>query len=120
QFRSLIATKGPAVRSTRAQADRTLYKTSMRKILDNQPHLYLFQQAADDLILQGDKVTGVITQTGIRFHGETLILTAGTFLSGLIHIGMQNYTGGRMGDTASIPLSHIFAELNHGKCRLIT
>lgn len=120
QFRVLNASKGPAVRSTRAQADRTLYKTAMRKILENQENLYLFQQAADDLILQGDKVCGVVTQTGIRFHGETVILTAGTFLSGLIHIGMQNYSGGRMGDTASIPLSHKLAELNLGKGRLKT
>lgn len=120
QFRTLNASKGPAVRSTRAQADRTLYKTAMRKILENQPNLYLFQQAADDLIIEGDKVCGVITQTGIRFRGTTVVLTAGTFLSGLIHIGMQNYSGGRMGDTASIPLSHKLAELNLGKGRLKT
>lgn len=120
QFRILNASKGPAVRSTRAQADRTLYKAAMRKILENQPNLYIFQQAADDLILKGDKVCGVITQTGIRFHSETVVLTAGTFLSGLIHIGMSNYSGGRMGDTASITLSHKLAELNLRKGRLKT
>ncbi len=120
QFRTLNASKGPAVRSTRAQADRTLYKTAIRRILENQPNLYLFQQAANDLIIKGDTVCGVVTQTGVRFHGETVILTAGTFLSGLIHIGLENYSGGRMGDTASTTLAHKLAELNLAKGRLKT
>jgi tRNA uridine 5-carboxymethylaminomethyl modification enzyme len=104
QFRTLNASKGPAVRATRAQADRVLYRGAIRKRLENQPNLWLFQQAVDDLIvddLQGTLlVTGVITQVGIRFNAETVVLTAGTFLAGKIHVGMQNYAGGRAGDAS--------------------
>lgn len=120
QFRILNASKGPAVRSTRAQADRTLYRTAIRQMLERQENLYIFQQAADDLIFKGDRVTGVITQTGVRFHAESVILTVGTFLSGLIHIGLENYGGGRMGDPASITLAHKLEELSLRKGRLKT
>lgn len=120
QFRMLNASKGPAVRSTRAQADRTLYKTAIRSILENQPNLYIFQQAAIDIILKGERAIGVITQTGVYFYGESVILTAGTFLSGLIHVGMDNYQGGRMGDPASITLAQKLADLNLRKGRLKT
>lgn len=111
QFRILNASKGPAVRSTRAQADRILYKAAIRRVLENQPNLYIFQQAASDLILQGDTVKGAITQTGIRFYSDTVILTAGTFLSGLIHVGMSHYEGGRMGDPPSNQLSAKLREM---------
>ncbi len=120
QFRILNASKGPAVRSTRAQADRTLYRVAIRKILENQPNLYIFQQAADDLIFKGDTVVGVVTQTGVRFHAQSVILTAGTFLSGLIHVGLENYSGGRMGNQASITLAHKLEELALRKGRLKT
>jgi tRNA uridine 5-carboxymethylaminomethyl modification enzyme len=111
QFRVLNSRKGPAVRATRAQADRILYKAAIRSILENQPNLHLFQQAADDLIVHGDKVRGVITATGIRFHSETVVLTAGTFLGGLIHVGLQNHPGGRAGDPPSIALARRLREL---------
>lgn len=105
QFRTLNSSKGPAVRATRAQADRILYKAAIRRMLENQPNLTLFQQAVDDITLHGDKVTGVLTQVGIRFEADTVVLTAGTFLNGLVHVGMSNYTAGRAGDPASITLS---------------
>lgn len=105
QFRVLNSRKGPAVRATRAQADRQLYRTVAREILENQPNLQIFQQMADDLILEGDQVRGVVTQMGLRFMAPTVVLTAGTFLGGLIHIGLQNHTGGRAGDPASSTLS---------------
>lgn len=111
QFRVLNSRKGPAVRATRAQADRVLYKAAIRTILENQPNLHIFQQAADDLIVDGDKVRGVITATGIRFHAATVVLTAGTFLGGLIHVGLQNHPGGRAGDPPSIALSRRLREL---------
>lgn len=98
QFRTLNASKGPAVRATRAQADRVLYKAAIREILENQPNLSLFQQAVDDLILDGETVRGVVTQMGLSFHAPRVILTAGTFLGGKIHIGMSHYAGGRAGD----------------------
>ena len=98
QFRTLNASKGPAVRATRAQADRLLYKAAIRRRLENQPNLTLFQQAVDDLIVEGDRVTGVVTQIGLRFHADAVVLTTGTFLSGLIHVGMKNYEAGRAGD----------------------
>lgn len=105
QFRILNASKGPAVRATRAQADRILYKAAIRYRLENQPNLWLFQQGADDLIVEGDVVKGVVTQAGIRIEATTVVLTAGTFLNGLIHIGMQNYSGGRAGDPPAIALA---------------
>lgn len=101
QFRILNSRKGPAVRATRAQADRALYRAAIRDIVEHQENLSVFQQGADDLIMKGDRVTGVVTQTGIRFHAETVVLTAGTFLAGKIHVGMDNYAGGRAGDPPS-------------------
>src|SRR5688572_9870471 len=97
QFRILNNRKGPAVRATRAQADRILYKAAIRHILENQPNLTIFQQAADDLIVEGETVTGVVTQMGVQFKARAVVLTAGTFLGGKIHIGLQNHSGGRAG-----------------------
>ncbi len=111
QFRILNARKGPAVRATRAQADRVLYKAAIRSILENQSNLQIFQQAADDLIVEGDEVKGVVTQTGIRFHARSVVLTAGTFLGGVIHIGLDNHAGGRAGDPPSIRLAQRLREL---------
>lgn len=111
QFRILNSSKGPAVRATRAQADRLLYKQVVRNWLENYPNLTLFQQACDDLILEGERVCGVITQAGIRILGKTVVLTTGTFLNGLIHIGMEHYRGGRSGDPASIALAERLREL---------
>jgi tRNA uridine 5-carboxymethylaminomethyl modification enzyme len=105
QFRILNASKGPAVRATRAQADRIRYKAAIRAYLENQPNLYLFQQTVDDLVVENDRVAGVITQAGLRFSAKAVVLTVGTFLGGLIHIGMQHHQGGRAGDPASISLS---------------
>ncbi len=105
QFRILNSSKGPAVRATRAQADRILYKAYVRDILENQPNLTLFQQAVDDLLIENDRVTGVMTQSGIVFKAKAVVLTSGTFLGGRIHIGLQNYTGGRAGDPAAVRLS---------------
>ena len=105
QFRVLNARKGPAVRATRAQADRALYKAAIRNILENQPNLDIFQQAADDLIVENDRVTGVVTNAGLRFLGKTVVITAGTFLGGRIHIGLDNHSGGRAGDPPSIALA---------------
>ena len=110
QFRVLNARKGPAVRATRAQADRILYKAAIREILENQPNLDLFQQAVDDLIIENDEVRGAVTQAGIRFHATSVVLTAGTFLGGLIHIGMENYSGGRAGDPPAIRLAQRLRE----------
>ncbi len=111
QFRVLNARKGPAVRATRAQADRILYKAAIRETLENQPNLWIFQQAADDVIVENDEIRGVVTQMGLKFHANQVVLTAGTFLGGLIHIGMQNYSGGRAGDPPSIALSKRLREL---------
>jgi len=111
QFRVLNARKGPAVRATRAQADRILYKAAVRSILENQPNLHIFQQAADDLIVEGEQVKGVVTQTGIRFHARSVVLTAGTFLGGVIHIGLDHHAGGRAGDPPSIRLAQRLREL---------
>ena len=111
QFRILNSRKGPAVRATRAQADRVLYKAAVRQILENQANLWIFQQAADDLIVENAQVKGVITQMGLRFHADSVVLTTGTFLGGLIHIGLQNYSGGRAGDPPSIALAHRLREL---------
>ncbi|MEM5530458.1 tRNA uridine-5-carboxymethylaminomethyl(34) synthesis enzyme MnmG [Gammaproteobacteria bacterium AS21] len=111
QFRVLNSRKGPAVRATRAQADRILYKAAIREILENQPNLQIFQQAADDLIIVNDSIEGVITQTGIKFKAKSVVLTAGTFLAGLIHIGLANYSGGRAGDPASTTLANRLHDL---------
>ena len=111
QFRVLNARKGPAVRATRAQADRILYKAAIRATLENQENLWIFQQAADDLIVENDQVRGVVTQMGLKFMANQVVLTAGTFLGGLIHIGLQNYSGGRAGDPPSIALSRRLREL---------
>ncbi|KFJ91833.1 tRNA uridine 5-carboxymethylaminomethyl modification protein [Pseudomonas sp. 1-7] len=111
QFRILNSRKGPAVRATRAQADRVLYKAAVRQILENQANLWIFQQAADDLIVENAQVKGVVTQMGLRFHADSVVLTTGTFLGGLIHIGLQNYSGGRAGDPPSIALAHRLREL---------
>lgn len=110
-FRILNASKGPAVRATRAQADRVLYKQAIRRRLENQPNLVLFQQAADDLIVEQDRVTGVVTQMGLKLHARAVILTAGTFLAGKIHIGLNNYEGGRAGDPPAKSLAHRLREL---------
>ena len=111
QFRILNARKGPAVRATRAQADRVLYKAAVREILENQENLDIFQQAVDDLIIEGETVRGAVTQSGIRFRGRSVVLTAGTFLGGLIHIGMQNYAGGRAGDPPAMRLAERLREM---------
>jgi tRNA uridine 5-carboxymethylaminomethyl modification enzyme len=111
QFRILNSSKGPAVRATRAQADRVLYKQAIRSRLENQPNLTLFAQACDDLIVDGDRVVGAVTQLGVRFSARAVVLTAGTFLNGLIHVGLQNYTGGRMGDPPSVSLAARLREL---------
>jgi tRNA uridine 5-carboxymethylaminomethyl modification enzyme len=111
QFRILNSSKGPAVRATRAQADRVLYKAAIRGMLESQPDLDIFQQAADDLIVEGETVKGVVTQTGIRFDAKTVVLTTGTFLGGTIHIGMENHRGGRAGDPPSIALANRLREL---------
>ena len=120
QFRVLNSRKGPAVRGTRAQADRVLYKAAIRQLLENQPNLTLFQQAADDLIVEHDQVTGVVTQTGIRFNAKTVVLTTGTFLGGVIHIGMQNHAGGRAGDAPANALARRLRELPFNVGRLKT
>ena len=111
QFRTLNSSKGPAVRATRAQADRLLYKKAIRSRLETQENLTLFQQAVDDLIVQGNRVTGVVTQLGIHISGRTVVLTTGTFLSGLIHVGLSNYPAGRAGDPASVSLAKKLQEL---------
>ena len=105
QFRTLNSSKGPAVRATRAQADRTLYKNAIRNIVENQENLTLFQQSVDDLIVENDRVCGVVTQMGLKFKAKTVVLTVGTFLGGTIHIGLENYRGGRAGDPPSIALA---------------
>ena len=120
QFRILNSSKGPAVRATRAQADRVLYKAAIRRMLENQPNLSLFQQAVDDLLVEGDRVVGAITQIGIIFKATTVVLTAGTFLDGKIHVGMNNYGAGRAGDPAAARLSARLKELKLAQGRLKT
>lgn len=120
QFRVLNGSKGPAVRATRAQADRILYKAYVRKALENQPNLQLFQQAVDDLIIENNRVTGVITQAGLKFTAKAVILTAGTFLSGKIHIGLNQYQGGRAGDPPSVALANCLRDLPFRVGRLKT
>jgi tRNA uridine 5-carboxymethylaminomethyl modification enzyme len=111
QFRTLNASKGPAVRATRAQADRQLYKAAIRHALENQPNLTIFQQAVDDLIVEGGHVRGAVTQMGLRFHARAVVLTVGTFLAGKIHVGLQNHEGGRAGDPPSNALARRLREL---------
>ncbi|HVL55842.1 MAG TPA: tRNA uridine-5-carboxymethylaminomethyl(34) synthesis enzyme MnmG [Burkholderiaceae bacterium] len=120
QFRILNSSKGPAVRATRAQADRVLYRRAIRSRLENQPGLWLFQQAVDDLIVEGDRVCGAVTQLGIRFRSSAVVVTAGTFLNGLIHVGLQNYSGGRAGDPPAVSLAHRLRELALPQGRLKT
>ena len=120
QFRTLNASKGPAVRATRAQADRLLYKAAIRQRLENQPNLTLFQQAVDDLVLEGDRVAGVKTQLGIVFEARAVVLTTGTFLAGLIHVGLENYQAGRMGDPPAVSLAARLRELSLPVGRLKT
>ncbi len=110
-FKILNGSKGPAVRATRAQADRSLYKRVIRSVLENQPNLRIFQQAVDDLIIENDRVTGVVTQMGLRFSAKAVILTAGTFLAGKIHIGLNHYSGGRAGDPPALTLAERLREL---------
>ena len=119
-FRILNASKGPAVRATRAQADRMLYRQAIRKRIENQPDLWLFQQAVDDLLLEGDKVVGVKTQLGLAFGARAVVLTAGTFLAGLVHVGQSNYAAGRAGDPPAISLAHRLRELKLPVGRLKT
>ncbi|HDR1054956.1 tRNA uridine-5-carboxymethylaminomethyl(34) synthesis enzyme MnmG [Pasteurella multocida] len=120
QFRTLNSSKGPAVRATRAQADRVLYRQAVRIALENQENLDIFQQEVTDIILDQDRVCGVVTKMGLKFHAKAVILTAGTFLSGKIHIGLENYTGGRAGDPASVMLADRLRELNLRVDRLKT
>ncbi len=120
QFRILNSSKGPAVRATRAQADRILYKAAIRRRLENQPNLTLFQQAVDDLMVEGDRVVGAVTQVGIRFRSRTVVLTAGTFLDGKIHVGLENYAAGRAGDPPAVSLSARLKELKLPQGRLKT
>ncbi len=120
QFRILNSSKGPAVRATRAQADRVLYRKAIRTRLENQPNLMLFQQAVDDLMVEGDRVVGAMTQVGIAFRARAVVLTAGTFLDGKIHVGLDNYTGGRAGDPAAVSLSARLKELKLPQGRLKT
>jgi tRNA uridine 5-carboxymethylaminomethyl modification enzyme len=120
QFRTLNASKGPAVRATRAQADRMLYRHAIRRRLENQPNLWLFQQPVDDILIEGERAAGVLTQSGVRIRSRTVVLTTGTFLAGLIHIGLNNYAAGRAGDPASITLAARLRELKLPVGRLKT
>ncbi|MDR1888699.1 MAG: tRNA uridine-5-carboxymethylaminomethyl(34) synthesis enzyme MnmG [Zoogloeaceae bacterium] len=120
QFRILNHSKGPAVRATRAQVDRALYRQAIRRRLENQPNLTLFAAACDDLMVEGDRVTGVVTQLGVRFQAASVVLTAGTFLNGLIHVGLEHYGGGRMGDPASSALAARLKALQLPQGRLKT
>lgn len=120
QFRILNSSKGPAVRATRAQGDRILYKAAIRRRLENQPNLTLFQAAVDDLLVKGDEVQGIVTQMGLEFSTKKVVLTAGTFLDGKIHVGLNNYAGGRAGDPASVSLSARLKELKLPQGRLKT
>jgi tRNA uridine 5-carboxymethylaminomethyl modification enzyme len=120
QFRILNSSKGPAVRATRAQADRVLYKAAIRRRLENQPNLWLFQQAVDDILLEGDRAVGVVTQIGLRFKSQAVVLTAGTFLGGLVHVGMKSYSAGRAGDPPAISLAARLREIGLPAGRLKT
>ena len=120
QFRILNGSKGPAVRATRAQADRVLYRAAIRHRIENQPNLWLFQQAVDDLLLEGDRVVGAVTQVGVQFRGRAVVLTAGTFLDGRIHVGLQNYSAGRAGDPPALSLAARLKEMKLPQGRLKT
>jgi tRNA uridine 5-carboxymethylaminomethyl modification enzyme len=120
QFRILNSSKGPAVRATRAQADRVLYKAAIRHRLENQPNLWLFQQSVEDLMVEGDRVVGAVTQIGVQFRAKTVVLTAGTFLDGKIHVGLNNYAAGRAGDPPAVSLSARLKELKLPQGRLKT
>src|SRR6266850_4089520 len=120
QFRTLNSSKGPAVRATRAQADRVLYKQAVRRRIENQPNLVIFQQAVDDLLLEAQQLVGVVTQLGLRFRAQAVVLTTGTFLAGLIHVGLRNYQAGRAGDPASITLATKLREMSLPVGRLKT
>ncbi len=120
QFRTLNSSKGAAVRATRAQADRQLYRAAIRETLESQQNLTIFQQSCDDLIVENDRVTGVVTKMGLKFHGKTVVLTVGTFLGGTIHIGLENFSGGRAGDPPSIALAKRLRELPFRVDRLKT
>jgi tRNA uridine 5-carboxymethylaminomethyl modification enzyme len=120
QFRILNSRKGPAVRATRAQADRVLYRGAIRSRLERQPRLRIFQQAVDDLLIEGERVTGVVTQIGLQFHARAVVLTTGTFLAGLIHVGLKHHPGGRAGDSAALTLARRLRELKLPVGRLKT
>ncbi len=120
QFRILNASKGPAVQATRAQADRVLYRKAVRSYLERQPNLHLFQQPVDDLLIEGDRITGVVTQSGVRFSARCVVLTTGTFLNGLIHVGLEQHTAGRAGDPATLSLARRLVELGLPRGRLKT
>lgn len=120
QFRILNSSKGPAVRATRAQADRVLYRKAMRGRLENQPNLWLFQQAVDDVVLEGDRIVGVVTQMNLRFDAKAVVLTAGTFLAGLVHVGLANHQAGRAGDPPALALAHRLREIGLPAGRLKT
>ncbi len=120
QFRTLNSSKGPAVRATRAQADRVLYKHAIRQRLEQQSNLSLFQQAVDDIEVVGDRVSAVVTQLGLRFRGRAVVLTAGTFLAGRVHVGLENYQAGRAGDPASMTLAARLREMRLPVGRLKT
>src|SRR5713101_8360083 len=120
QFRTLNSSKGPAVRATRAQADRVLYKQAVRRRIENQPNLVVFQQGVDDLLLEGQRLVGGVTQLGLRFRAQAVVLTTGTFLAGLIHVGLRNYQAGRAGDPASVTLAAKLREMNLPAGRLKT
>ena len=120
QFRVLNSRKGPAVRATRAQADRVLYRAAVREVLENQPNLHIFQQPVSDLLIEGEQVTGVMTESGLRFLSQQVVVTAGTFLAGKIHIGLESQSGGRAGDPPSIKLAERLREMGLGQARLKT
>src|SRR5688572_18966497 len=120
QFCTLNASKGPAVQATRAQADRVLYRQAIRRRLENEPNLNLFQQAVDDIEVLGDRAVGVRTQLGLRFHGRAIVLTAGTFLAGRVHVGLDSYQAGRAGDPAAVTLAARLRELKLPVGRLKT
>src|SRR5258708_12585426 len=120
QFRILNSSKGAAVRATRAQADRVLYKQAIRRRLETQPNLFLFQQAVDDILVDGERAVGVLTQMGVRFRARAVVLTTGTFLSGLIHVGLERHVAGRAGDPASETLAARLREMKLPVGRLKT
>src|SRR5262245_34499547 len=120
QFRILNSRKGPAVRATRAQADRVLYRRAIRSRLENQPGLHIFQQAVDDLLLEGERVSGVLTQIGLKFSARCVVLTTGTFLAGLVHVGLESYQAGRAGDPPAVTLARRLRELRLPVGRLKT